>query len=129
MTVSTVRCDDPGLAGRPCWPLRGLRITLAALAVSALAIATMPPAHASQELAAKSGCVACHAADRKMVGPSYKQIAERYKGQADAPALLAERVRKGGKGVWGQVAMPPTDPAKVDDATVRTLVAWLLKAD
>jgi cytochrome c len=85
------------------------------------------PAAASPQIAAKAGCTTCHAADKKMVGPSFHDIAAKYKGNAEAPALLAERTRKGGKGVWGQVAMPPSDAAKISDADLKAVIAWILK--
>ncbi len=92
----------------------------AALAVSGMAM----PASASPELAKQKRCLTCHAADKKMMGPSFKDIAAKYKGQADAPAKLAVKVKKGGTGVWGKVPMPPN--AAVSDADIKTLVAWIL---
>ena len=92
------------------------------LASAALGIAV--PASASADLAKKYNCTACHAVDKKMVGPSFKDIAAKYKGQAAAPAKLAEKVKKGGSGVWGPVPMSPN--AAVPDADVKTLVAWIL---
>jgi len=85
------------------------------------------PALASEKIAAASGCVACHASAKKLVGPSYKDIATKYRGNADAPALLAERIRKGSKGVWGTVQMPPTPAARLSDADLKAVVAWVLK--
>jgi cytochrome c len=94
--------------------------------VSALALALMiaPAAQASEELAKKYNCLACHQADKKLVGPAYKDVAAKYKGQADAPALLAEKIKKGGVGVWGQIPMPPNP--NVPDADVEILAAWIL---
>ncbi len=91
------------------------------------ALAATGAAEASEALAKKGGCLACHAVDKKIVGPSYREIAARYKGQAAAPAQLAERVRKGGKGVWGAVPMPATDSKTLNDAEVKALTAWVLK--
>ena len=82
--------------------------------------------YASQELANKNGCVACHAVDKKLVGPSFKEIADKYKGDKDAEAKLAEKVKKGSSGVWGQVPMPPN--AQVKDEDIKTLVKWVLTA-
>jgi cytochrome c len=79
---------------------------------------------ASLELATKNACTACHAVDKKLVGPSYKDVAKKYAGNAKAEAMLAEKVKKGGVGVWGQVPMPPN--ANVKDADVQTLVKWIL---
>ena len=100
--------------------------TLHRLAVLA-ALACCGSAQASEALAKKGSCIACHAADKKLVGPSYGEIAARYKGQAAAPAQLAERVRKGSKGVWGAVPMPATDSARLNDAELKTLITWVLK--
>jgi cytochrome c len=95
------------------------------LIVAALGLAfTAAPALANLELATKSACTACHAVDKKVVGPSYKEVAAKYKGNAKAEALLIEKVKKGGVGTWGQVPMPPN--ANVKDADVQTLVKWVL---
>jgi len=82
------------------------------------------PAQANEELAKKSNCLACHQIDKKSVGPAYKDVAKKYKGQ-DVAAKLAEKVKKGGQGVWGPVPMPPN--AAVPDADIKTLVEWILK--
>ena len=92
--------------------------TLAALCVAAL------PAVANEELAKKHACTACHAIDKKLVGPGYKEVAAKYKGDAKAEAMLVEKVKKGGVGVWGQVPMPPN--SSVPDADVKALVKWVL---
>jgi len=84
-----------------------------------------PAALADEALAKKHNCTACHSVDKKMVGPAYQDVAKKYKGQADAPAKLAEKVKKGGSGVWGAVPMPPN--AAVPDGDIKTLVAWVLK--
>lgn len=102
-----------------------LLITLATLA------ATGPAAHAADTpdaLATKAGCTACHAADRKLVGPSWKDVAARYKGDAKAPATLTSRVRQGSKDMWGPVPMAPTDKSKLGDAELKAVVAWILKS-
>lgn len=75
----------------------------------------------------KAGCMACHAKDKKMVGPSFKDIAAKYKGQADAPAKLAEKVRKGGSGVWGPVPMAPNGPDKISDDALKGAIDAILK--
>ena len=93
------------------------------LATSA-ALACSGVSFASPELAKKHACFACHAVDKKLVGPSYKDIAKKYKGQ-NVAAKLADKVKKGGSGVWGPVPMPP-NPA-VPDADVKKLVDWILK--
>ncbi len=94
------------------------------LSALALALLIAPTAHASDELAKKYGCLACHSADKKLVGPSYQDVAAKYKGQADAPDKLAAKVKAGGVGVWGQVPMPPNPT--VPDADMKALVTWIL---
>ncbi|HYC38765.1 MAG TPA: c-type cytochrome [Usitatibacter sp.] len=96
---------------------------LPAIALLALAAAATP-ALANEALAKKHACTACHAIDKKLVGPAYKDVAAKYKGDAKAEAMLAEKVKKGSVGVWGQVPMPPN--AGVPDADVKTLVKWVL---
>src|SRR5918992_1631771 len=93
------------------------------LAAAALAPAS-PPAQASEGLAQKHACFACHATDKKLVGPSYKDVAAKYRGDGGAEAKLADKVKKGSQGTWGQVPMPPN--AAVPDGDVRALVKWIL---
>jgi cytochrome c len=81
-------------------------------------------AFASPELAKKYACFACHAVDKKLVGPAYKDVAAKYRGDKGAEARLFEKVKKGSQGTWGQVPMPPN--ASVPDADVRALVKWVL---
>lgn len=83
---------------------------------------------ASDALANKAGCVACHKVDTKLVGPSYKDVAAKYKGRADAIPYLAKRVRQGGPGNWGQVPMMANDVSRISDADLNALLAWVLKA-
>ena len=82
------------------------------------------PALANEELAKKNACTACHAIDKKLVGPAYKDVAAKYKGDKTAEAKLIEKVKKGGSGVWGQVPMPPNSNVKDED--IKTLVKWVL---
>jgi len=96
-------------------------VLAAALAAGLLAA---PFAQADEAMAKKYNCTACHQVDKKVVGPAYKDVAKKYKGQADAAAKLAEKVKKGGSGVWGPVPMPPN--AAVPDADIQKLVAWIL---
>lgn len=93
-------------------------------AVLILGMVAALPAAASEELAKKHACFACHTVDKKVVGPSYKEVAAKYRGDKAAPAKLAEKVKKGGQGVWGTVPMPPN--ATVPDADVKALVKWIL---
>lgn len=84
-------------------------------------------ASADQALAQKSGCMACHGVDKKIVGPGYKEVAAKYKGDKGAEAKLTEKVIKGGVGAWGQVPMPAKGGnAAVSDADIKTLVKWIL---
>ena len=97
---------------------------LAALAALTVLAASSLPVRASLELAAKSACSACHAPERKILGPAYADVAKKYAGQKDALALLSASIRKGGAGKWGPVPMP-AQPA-LTDADLRTLAAWVL---
>ena len=72
----------------------------------------------------KDGCVACHAVDKKIIGPSYIDVAAKYRGDKDAAAKLAKKVKEGGAGVWGNVPMPPN--AAIADADIKELVGWIL---
>ena len=82
------------------------------------------PVAASDELAKKHACFACHTLDKKMVGPSYKEVAAKYRTDKEAPAKLAAKVKNGSQGVWGSVPMPPN--AAVPDADITALVKWIL---
>lgn len=97
------------------------RLSLVALAAALMAAV---PAHASVELAQKRNCMACHAVDKKVVGPSYQDVAAKYAGQKGAAELLATKVIKGGVGAWGQIPMP-SNPS-VSEADAKVLVAWIL---
>ena len=79
---------------------------------------------AAEAMMKKDGCAACHAIDKKVVGPAYQDVAAKYKGDAKAAAMLADKVKKGGSGVWGQIPMPPN--TQVSDADIKELVAWIL---
>jgi len=72
----------------------------------------------------KDGCAACHAIDKKIIGPSYQEVAAKYKGDAGAEAKLIKKVKEGGSGVWGQVPMPPN--VAVSDGDIKQLVGWIL---
>ena len=96
------------------------------LMAATLAAATLAsPARANEDLAKKYQCLACHQLDKKLVGPAYKDVAKKYKGQADAPVKMAEKIRKGSTGVWGPVPMPAND--KVPEGDAKTLAEWVLK--
>src|SRR5207237_9985279 len=89
-----------------------------------LVLAAALPAYAQEELAKKHNCFACHAVDKKLVGPSYKDVAAKYGSDPQAEAKLFEKVKKGGQGVWGQVPMPPN--AQVPDGDIKSLVKWIM---
>jgi cytochrome c len=82
------------------------------------------PALASADLAQKKNCMACHALDKKLIGPGYKEVAAKYAGQKDAADKLAEKIVKGGVGAWGQVPMPANP--QVSAAEAKTLATWIL---
>lgn len=105
-----------------------MRTALSVLITTAAAFAV--PAQAQSDIEAKmnkAGCLACHAKDKKLVGPAYKDVAAKYKAQAGAAAKLAEKVRKGGQGAWGPVPMPPTPADKLADADLKAAIEWVLK--
>lgn len=91
------------------------------IGVSVLACA---PAFANQKLATEKACLACHAVDKKMVGPAYQDVAKKYAGQKNAVATLAKSIQAGGTGKYGAVAMPPQPT--LSDADAKTLAAWVL---
>jgi cytochrome c len=99
-------------------------IVLALASAGAVLISASLPAAASEALAKKHNCFACHQVDKKVVGPSYKEVAAKYASDKAAQVKLADKVKKGGVGVWGQVPMPPN--ATVPDADVQALVKWIL---
>ena len=95
------------------------------LTFAALAAVTMAaPAMADEALAKSKNCMACHSVDKKLVGPSYKDVAAKYAGQKDAVDKLAAKIIKGGAGVWGPVPMPAN--AQVNDAEAKKLATWVL---
>lgn len=81
-------------------------------------------AHADLALAQKKNCMACHAVDKKVVGPAYKDVAAKYAKDKNAVALLADKIVKGGKGAWGEMAMPPNPLLTPDEA--KKLAAWVM---
>lgn len=97
--------------------MKAIVTLLAGLAIAA-------PALASPELAKSKNCMACHAVDKKLVGPSYKDVAAKYKADGGAAEKLAKKIRAGGAGVWGQIPMPPHP--QVSEADALTLAKWVL---
>jgi cytochrome c len=80
----------------------------------------------AKELMKKGGCGACHSLNTKVVGPAFKDVAAKHKGQADAASALMNAVRKGSKGVYGPIPMPITPPARISDAELHDLAEWIL---
>jgi len=107
-----------------------VKINPAVLAIAATCALLGTPAVSSaapdaSALAGKYGCQGCHAADQKIVGPSYKEVAAKYAGDSGATAKLEKKVKSGGSGVWGAIPMPPNN---VPDADLKALVEWILAA-
>ena len=92
--------------------------------IASLAAVIAAPAFANADLAQKKNCLACHATDKKLVGPSFKDVAAKYAGQTDAAAKMAEKIQKGGVGAWGQVPMPANPQVNAEEA--KQLVTWVL---
>ena len=97
---------------------------IAALVASTGLAWSTAQAQDAEALYKKNGCTVCHAVDTRIVGPSLKEISAKYKGDKGAEAKLAEKVKKGGVGVWGQVPMPPN--AAVKDEDIKAIVHWIL---
>lgn len=99
---------------------------LVLLAVVSMSVASSAWAN-PEEAMNKAGCLACHAKDKKMVGPSFKEIAAKYKGQ-DVMTTLMQKVRSGGKGSFGPIPMAPNPPEKINDADLKSAVEFILKS-
>lgn len=91
--------------------------------MAAAGIVMAGQAQADEALAKAKNCMSCHAVDKKLVGPSYKDVAAKYKGDAGAAEALAAKVKAGGKGVWGQIPMPPNN---VTPEEAKKLATWVL---
>lgn len=98
-------------------------IYIAMMAVAGIVMAGQAKAADETALAKSKNCLSCHAIDKKLVGPAYKDVAAKYKGDKGAVAMLAAKVKAGGKGVWGQIPMPPNN---VTDDEAKRLVTWVL---
>ncbi len=101
--------------------MKRILVTIAAVATC---FAVPAPALADMALATAKNCMACHAVDKKLVGPSYKEVAAKYAGQADAVDKLSGKVIKGGAGAWGPVPMPANAQVSADEA--KKLVTWIM---
>ena len=102
----------------------GFRMKTFHFATIVTACMVSAPAWANQDLAQKKNCMACHAVNQKVIGPSYKEVATKYAGQPEAVAKLVPKVLKGGSGVWGAVPMPANP--QVNEAEAKQLAAWVL---
>jgi len=106
--------------------MKALLLTIAAAGSMLVAAqANAVDAAAAQALAQKSGCLACHSVEKKILGPAYKDVAAKYKGDKTAEAKLVAKVKAGGSGVWGPMPMPANSP-QVKDADIKTVVEWVL---
>ncbi len=103
--------------------MKKLMIIAAAAGLVLAGSAQAADAEKAKALAQSKNCLACHAIDKKLVGPAYTEIAKKYKGNKDAEAMLVKKVINGGGGVWGTIPMPP-NPVKEDEA--KLLVQWVL---
>jgi len=102
---------------------KGILMVIAAAALGLTAQANAADAAKAQELAKSKNCFTCHMVDKKLVGPSFKDVAAKYKGDSGAVASLSKKVINGGSGTWGAIPMPP-NPVSQDEA--KTLVEWIL---
>lgn len=98
--------------------------TLILTALSSALLAVSVTATADQALAQKNACMSCHGVDKKIVGPAFKDVAKKYAGDKTAEAKLVAKVKSGGKGVWGEIPMPPNP--QVSDADAKKIVHWVL---
>jgi cytochrome c len=106
--------------------VHSMRIAKLLLGAALGTAASAAGAQSVEGLLKNSGCTACHAADGKLVGPSFSEVAAKYRGDASAPAKLAAKVKAGGSGVWGSVPMPPNPAVKDDD--MKRIVAFILSS-
>ena len=95
-----------------------------ALLILAASTVVALPAMADEALAKSKNCMACHAVDKKLVGPAYKDVAKKYAGDKTAADKLAAKIMKGGSGVWGAIPMPANP--QVSDAEAKKLASWVL---
>jgi len=103
-----------------------MKKTVALLSSMALALGAGLAQAAPEDAMNKAGCMACHAKDKKILGPAFKDIAAKYKGQ-DVTAKLIDKVRKGGAGTFGPIPMSPNGPDKISDADLKDAIGWILQ--
>ncbi len=102
-----------------------MKVLLTMIATAAVLLAGNANAGDAKALAQASGCLACHSVDKKVLGPAYKDVAAKYKGDKGAEAKLVAKVKAGGSGVWGPMPMPANSP-QVKDEDIKTIVQWIL---
>ena len=105
-----------------------MKVLLSTIVVAGMLLAgqaNAADADAAKALAQKSGCLDCHSIDKKVLGPAYKDVAAKYKGDKSAEAKLVAKVKAGGSGVWGPMPMPANSP-QVKDEDIKTIVQWIL---
>lgn len=98
---------------------------LIAVLTACVGFATASGVQADEKLARNNGCMTCHQVDKKSIGPAFKEVAAKYKGDKGAESNLVKKVKAGGRGVWGGMMMPPN--AHVKDEDIATIVKWILK--
>jgi cytochrome c len=103
---------------------QGVVMKSAFVALAAISVLAAGNAAASEKLAQSSGCMTCHAIDKKTIGPGYKEVAAKYRTDKGAEANLVKKVKAGGSGVWGATPMPPNAHVKDDD--IKAIVHWVL---
>lgn len=106
--------------------MKAARFIATTVSLAALALSGAAMSQDAAKLAQEKACLACHSVDKKLVGPSYKDIAAKYKADKNAEANLAKKIRAGGSGVWGQVPMPPN--AGVSEKEAAILAKWVMSA-
>jgi cytochrome c len=117
--------DEAARAARIHIPFYGVAMNAARILVAAAALVLAAPlaAQSPDDLLKKNGCTACHAIDKKVIGPAYNDVSVKYKGDAGAAAKLTAKVKQGGAGVWGPIPMPPQP---ISDAELKVVVPYIL---
>ena len=104
-----------------------MKLMMTAATAALLTLSGVASANEGQALAQKNACMSCHGVDKKIVGPAFKEVAAKYAGDKTAPDRLVAKVKTGGKGVWGQIPMPPNPAEKISDAELKDVLGWILK--
>lgn len=101
-----------------------MKLMMTAATAALLTLSGVASANEGQALAQKNACMSCHGVDKKIVGPAFKEVAAKYAGDKTAADRLVAKVKTGGKGVWGQIPMPPNPQVKSEEAA--KIIAWVL---